>query len=331
MSGRINMLAALLAVQLAIIAVVLFAGSGFGERKQGPFLTFEPDAVDEIRITGGETPDDTVVISRSEEGWRLPDGLPADSDKVAEVLETLEGLRAPWPVATSGGAAERFEVAEDQHQRHLVLMSGGDVAVELYLGTSPGYQQVHARRADDDGVYSVGLANYQLPAEADQWLDKTLLQPRGDVAAVARREQWRLSRTEEGWLLGDAAADRQAAEDLVRRLSELRVTGVAEAPEQAAEPAAVLEVTDDEGEYRLTIVGEEESQRYSVQSSRREEWFGLAGYLADQLLVDEASLQPAAEGGPGDAEPQPDDPGAAPAAEPGDLAAPGDPSAEAGG
>jgi hypothetical protein len=292
MNGRVSLLSALLALQLVIIAAVLLTEADFGEQAQGPFLAFEADTVDEIRVTGDDEDASALVLARAEEGWRLPDGLPADADKVNDVLGKLAGLRSPWPVATSTGAAARFEVADGGYQRHVVLLADGDAVADLYLGTSPSYQHVHARRADDTGVYSVGISNYQLPTEADQWLDKTLLQARGAISAVHRVGAWKLTRAEEQWQVDEAAADQEAAAALVQRLSELRVTGAAEAPKQAGEPAAVLAVTDDEGSYRLSIFGEPEGGQYRVSSDRREGYFGLAGYLAEQLLLDEQALLP---------------------------------------
>lgn len=290
MSGRVTLLSVLLALQLVIIAVVLLAETGFGDEQAGPFLSFEQSSVDEIRITGDGEDAETLVLSRGEHGWQLPDGMPADANKVSEVLGRLSELQAPWPVATSGNAAERFEVTDDTFQRHVVLLADGDAVTDLYLGTSPGYQQVHARRAGDDAVYSVGLSNYQLPNKADDWLDKTLLQPKGEVSAVARQGDWQLERDEEGWLIDESAADRNAADDLVRRVKELRILGVAEAPPADAEPTEVLEITDEQGVYVLSIYGDEEGNQYRVRSDRRDGTFELASYIAEQLLVEEQTL-----------------------------------------
>jgi len=317
MSGRVSLLGGLLALQLVIIAVVLFTESGLADRDEGSFLAFEVSAVDEIEITGADEDEKrSVVLTRDEEGWRLPDGLPADSDKVNDVLETLSGLRAPWPVATSGSAAGRFEVTADGFQRHLVLRAEGEAVADLYLGTSPGYQQVHARRADDDAVYGIELSNYQVPAGTDEWLDKTLLQPRGEVAVVERADAWRLERGEQGWQVGGAAADQQAAADLVQGLSELRVTGAAEAPAADVEPDAVLRVTDGEGTYRLTFLADEDGNRYRVRSERRDGWFRLAGYAAERLLLEEQALLPGKQEAEGaEAPPAEDAPAEPPAAE----------------
>lgn len=301
MNGRINLLSGLLAVQLVIIAGVFLLQTGYGEARQGPLLDFAADAVDELRISDGAQ-DRTLTLSRDEDGWRLPDGLPADTDKISDVLSKLAGLQAPWPVATSAGAIERFEVADEQHQRHLTLRADDTTVADLYLGTSPGYQRVHARRAGDSEVYSVELANYQVPADADEWLDKTLLQPRGEISAVARAGAWTLRTGDAGWLVDEVAADAEAADELVRRLAQLRVAGTAEAPGENVEPTASLRITDADGTYELLLFAGEDEAPYRVRSERRDGYFEVAAHVAEQLLLDQTALLPEADDAPADQE-----------------------------
>lgn len=290
MNGRIGVLGALLALQLVVIAAVLLMESGAGEQRHGPWLDIDAAVVDEIRIHAPEEPG--AVLRRDESGWRLENGQPADGGMAEELLAQLEALRAPWPVATSGGAADRFEVSEDVFQRRVLLTADGDVVAEFYLGTSPGYQQVHARRAGSDDIYSVALSNYQLPAEPGEWLDKTLLQPQGSISAVARNDAWSLERGEQGWLVDGAAADPAAAQQLMERLQQLRVTGLAEVPAADAVPRTVLTVTDQEGPYRLAIHGDDTGSVYTVTSDRRDGAFTLPAYVVDRLVVDAAALKP---------------------------------------
>ncbi len=289
MNGRVTQLSVLLALQLVVIAGVLATGAGLGDAAQKPLLQFDPETVDSLRVEDG---DDAVVIAREGGGWRLEDGHPAQADKVETMLERLADLPAVWPVATSASAVERFEVAEEKHQRHLVLTSGDDTVAELYLGTSPGYRRVHARRGDDDAVYSVELANYELPVKPGDWLDKTLLQAQGEITAVGRGDAWRLSRGAEGWTVDGRAADQDAADGLVTRLRELRVTGLADAPPDEATLAAELSISDGEGEYSLRVFGDADGADYVVASDRRDGYFRLASFVADQLLVDREALLP---------------------------------------
>lgn len=294
MTRRWNLLGGLLGVQLILIGAVWFAQSGVGDVASGTLLDFAPEAADEVQISSPDA-EQAVVIRRTDGGWQLRDGLPADAAKVNEILERLADLRAPWAVATSASAQRRFEVTADQHQRHVVVSSGGDTVAELYLGTSPGYQRVHARAADADAVFSVGLSNYQLPADPADWLDKTLLQPEGEIARLESLGAWQLRRADDGWQLDDGTPDPESADKVVRRFAELRVSGTAAAPADPDEPAGSFRVEDAAGDYTLEVYAAGEDDGYVVRSSRREGYFGLAGYLADQMLVERQALLPAAE------------------------------------
>jgi hypothetical protein len=294
---KTRVLVVLLALQLAVIAVLLWSDRGISRADGEPLLTFDPEAVHEIRISTTEN-DSSVVIERDGAGWRLADGHPADGDRVKQALHRLASLRAGWPVATSAAAGTRFDVAPGQHQRRVVLAADGAAAAELYLGTSPGFQHVHARRAGDDAIYSVPLSNFQLPTSADEWLDKTLLQPRGFLASISREGDWRLAREDDAWVVDGEPADQEAAGRLERRLVELRVTGAAAAPAADAAPLAVFELVDPQGPYRLTLYGAADGNDYRVSSDRRDGFYQLAPYIADQLLLDRAALLPAVDDEP---------------------------------
>ena len=298
MNKRFGLLGGLLAAQLLIVAGILVGdvvGSDSGAER---FLAFDPAAV--AKFTVAEA-DESVLLLREGEGdeaaWRLPGGLPADGDKVDEVLGKLADLAAPWPVATSGDSAERFEVTESAHQRRLTLESADEVVADFFLGTSPGYRRVHARAAGEDEVYSVDFSNYEAPTDADQWLDKSLLGSAGEPSGIALDGAWRLSRKEDEWVVKAAAADAEeapadaeAADKLVGRFKDLRVLGTV--PDADADQAASLfVVADDQGEHRLTLLHDEEADRYSLASNRVEGRFELASYVAEQMLVDAADLQ----------------------------------------
>lgn len=305
MSARNTLLAVVLALQLLIIAAVWLVDAGTADVPEGPWLTFDGAAVNAIELA--DDADNSVRLERTEAGWKLPSGLPADDGRVTELLTTLADLRAGWPVATSDAAAGRFEVTAADHQRRLTLEAAGQTLAELYLGTSPGYQRVHARRDGDEAVYSIALSNYQVPATADDWLDKSLLAASGEVVAVSREGAWRLHRGAAGWQLDEAPAagegpaaavveaDQDAAADLARRFQDLRVLDIAEAPAAGAEERARFRVTDAEGEFLLRIFGDAEGSDFRVTSDRRDGYFGLAGYVADRLLVERDALAAGAD------------------------------------
>ena len=302
MNTRLGLLGGLLAVQALIVAGLLLAGSaGRGEAAEG-LLPFEPAQAVSLAIA---TQDEEVALSRGDDGWELDGGLPADDSKVGEVLEKLAGASAAWPVATSAATAERFEVTEDSFQRRLTIAREDGGTATLFLGSSPGYRRVHARAAGADEVYSIDFSNYEAPADAGQWLDRTLLRPGGTVAAVNRDGVWSLARGEDGdWLVDGAVAVQEAADELIGRFENLNVLGIAG---DGGEPGGSFSVRDDTGEYRLDFFFEEEEDDYSVASSRVEGRFEIATYIAEQMLIEAADLLPE-EDAPEDADaPEPGD------------------------
>ena len=299
MSGRIGLLGGLLVAQVVIIAGLLLASGVGSDAGAAHLLSFDPASVTKLGVSGEE---DAVQLVRDGEDWRLADGvldgLPADGGKVSELLADLSDLAAPWPVATSDDSAERFEVTEGNHQRRLVIEDADGLVADLLLGTSPGYRRVHARLSGASEVYSIDFSNYEAPTDADQWLDKALLAAKGQVSSVMLEDAWQLARQDDGWLIDGAPADAEAADDLVRRFTGLRVLGTSEEQADAAgdadaagEPAGVFVVTDEAGEHRLTLYHEAEEDDYSLTSDRVAGRFELATYIAEQMLADPADLQ----------------------------------------
>ena len=298
MNGRIGLLGGLLAAQLVIIAGLLLASGVGSDAGASQLLSFDPANVTRFSVSGE---DQTLSLAREGEGWRLEDGLPADGGKADELLDKLSDLDAPWPVATSDDSAERFEVTDDNHQRRLVIEDENGPVADLLLGTSPGFQRVHARLSGESEVYSIDFSNYEAPTDAGQWLDKALLAAKGQVSSVVLEDAWQLARHDGEWRIDGAPADETAADDLVRRFANLRVLGMSEDgdadedadgdADAAVEPAGTFMVTDEDGEHRLTLFHEADEDDYSMTSDRVAGRFEVATYIAEQMLADPADLQ----------------------------------------
>ena len=122
-----------LAVQIVLIGALVAARSGAVAEPE-PFLSFDAGTIDALSISNDEG---TVDLKKTEGAWQLPEGLPVDGSKVERVLERLSESSAGWPVASRASTAERFEVTEDSHQRHVTLKVGDETQADFYLGTSP--------------------------------------------------------------------------------------------------------------------------------------------------------------------------------------------------
>lgn len=286
-----TVLGALLAGQLLIVAVLLAAQAG-GVREPEPFLSFDAEAADSVEVSNE---DGSVRLAREGELWTLEDGLPADDSKVTEMLDKLADAAGGWPVATSDGAAERFEVTEDGHQRHIRIAAGDDHLADIYLGTSPGFRRVHARHAAGGDVYAIDFSNYEAGVKAGDWLERTLLRPEGTLSRIERTGEngFTLTRTDDDvWDAGEATLDVDEVQTFVGRFTGLSVTGTsdAELPEEAT---ATFHLTDDEGLQELALYQQDDD--YTATSNRIAGQFEVASYIAERMNVTLADLMPEPE------------------------------------
>jgi hypothetical protein len=231
--------AALLVVQLGLVAATYLSGRGTGEYRPGEnFLEFARDAVDRVEITGeaGER----LVLAKGQAGWVLAEhfNAPAAVAQVDALFDKLAGLVRGLVVAESPEAAGRFKVAADAFQRHVVLRAGESEVANLYVGTSPSFRQVHARRAGEEAVVTVNLSAFDLDTAIEQWLDKEQLKVAEEDLAEIIFPGFRLQRTDGGWALADLAekeqANGEAVADLVLRVRSLTLQTVVDPAEAEA-------------------------------------------------------------------------------------------------
>lgn len=338
---NIVILAVLLAAQLILALVLGLRGAGTAPTPDRPLLALEATAVDRIAIAA---PDRETVLVRDDDGWRLAGDpeIPADGAKVEALVERLSGLRKGWPVATTEGALERFQVADEAFERKIVLSQGDTALATLYLGTSPGLRRLHVRPADERAVYSVPLAQYEVSVKPEDWEDKALLvRPAEDIVRVELADGTALVRTDDGYTLqgvpAGAEVDRQAAEALVNDLAGARIERMlGDKPDPAyglERPDWQVGLATKQGakvEYRF---GKPQgANHYILKSSDRPYYFRVAAYVVEDLkrngtraalTVDEPGTGATAEG-PGGAETGQD----APPVEQAAPAAPTSPEAE---
>ena len=280
-----------LAVQVVIIAALLAARSG-AVTEPGPFLSFDASTIDAVSVSNDEG---TVNLAKAGDAWQLPEGLPADSSKIEGVLDKLSDAAGGWPVASKASTAERFEVAGDNHQRHVTLTAGDDTLADFYLGTSPGYRKAHARHADDDDIYAITFSNYEAGVKESDWLDRSLLRPAGSVTGVERLDGFALSKDDEGmWTAADGTElDQGKAETFAARFTGLSVTGVSEADLPDA-PHMAFALTDEAGTQALRIFHLEADDDYVAVSDRVPGAYSMSSYIAEQMDETIADLAPEA-------------------------------------
>jgi Domain of unknown function (DUF4340) len=302
MNRHVKALTLLLAAQLLILAGILVWQQRDQGGASGTLL-----AVDRATVDGLLIEDDTgakIKLVRKDAGWTLPDsgGLPVDAEKVSQLLDKLFAADAPWPVATSAESAKRFEVTADKFQRRIQLLVADQVAGDLYLGTSPGFRKVHARLAESDDVYAITFANFEATTKPDDWLDKALLKPADTITALARPEHWALSQSGDVWTLDGLAqgetTKQDAAKDLVNKVTNLRVMGIAEQPPAPGSDAALtLTARTANGEFDYQFYRPTKDSDFVVRRSGQDGYFKVAAYVGEPMLVERADLVASAEAG----------------------------------
>lgn len=298
---KLPFLAGVLGAQILLAGVLLWQGTSPTVPVNEPLLTLDQQAIDRVEIASDE---ELVILQRAEERWQLANGLPVESTRIEGLLQQLTELRTGWPVANSTSAHERFEVSEGQFQRRLTLNSGDQSLAKLYLGSSPGFRQVHARKEGDDAVYALSFDLYQAPADPDSWIDPLLARPQGEVRRIALGD-FSLEPEEGQWPVltaaetpapieheeSDTDASKSVALDvpaLIQTLSDLRIMGLADqssldtadADEMVAE-SFELEVTTTEGVHTYELV-RQENQHY-LRLGQFDATFRLAKSQYDRL------------------------------------------------
>lgn len=322
MNGRIGLLLGLLALQLLVLGGLSFR-NGQDASAAESLLSVTPTTVNRLVIEGREDADDgddgvliELALTQTDGQWQVH-GYPADAAKIDALTARLADLGNAWPVATTAVARERFEVAEDNFRKRLTVSSADGEAAVLLLGSSPGFKRVHARRGDADAIYSIPLADYDLPTAVDDWLLKGLLATDAAVVRIRRDGAWEAAHamaepsTEDveaavatRWqvqALGEGAmadasqpADAEAVSRLITRFKGLQVIGVAPDDTLTASDSFTLQ-TDDGTLLRYTLYEDPEQDRFFVSRDDVPGRFEIAGFLGEQMRLALADLVPAAE------------------------------------
>ena len=292
MNGRLGILVAIALLQLVLVAVFVLNDRG-DDGTSTKLLDFDPSLVDRVVIAD---PTESVELERKDSEWMIG-AVPVDAQKADKLVSDFANFSSPWPVSTTASSTERFEVTAEKFQRHVTFKKGEEVVGEVWLGTSPGFQRVHARREGSDSVYSVAFSNFQAPVKAEEWLDKALLAADGAVKSVASPAGFKLEKGGEGWLVDGVAANQVKATSFAERFENLRVLGVADASLAGNSGAdkGTFTVVDSKGEYTLQLKQGAGENEYALTSSRSDGSYKLAAYLAEQMLEGSDELLAAAE------------------------------------
>jgi hypothetical protein len=220
-----KILVSLFAAQILLAgALYLSSQPPAADSLQTALLSTDKSQINRITIENGDGK--KAVISKVSDQWQLPDyhDLPANQTKVSAALDKLAQTKSGWPIATTQGSHQRFEVDENKYKTRITLANGDKVLEKLYLGTSPGFRQLHVRKDGQDEVYSVRLNDFDYPVTDDSWLNHKLISADNDIAMVSGPD-FELSKQGDEWkTTGDGVeVVQEEAKKLATALTSLNV------------------------------------------------------------------------------------------------------------
>lgn len=307
MNGRIGILTLVLVLQLLVIGGLWLMRNNAADVTVN-LLSFAPEAITRIEITEGTGDTATsALLERGSSGWTLAE-LPVDETRVRELLDKLASIDSPWPVATTSAARDRFEVSDDGYQKRVQLYAGDSEAATLLLGTSPGFKRIHARKPDEDNIYSIALTSLEVPVAQTDWLDKSLLSADIQVTGISRVGQWEAVQQAGSapvdqptpWSLrplaqgatstaADVTANATAIETLVGRFTGLQVIAAVDASTGPA--VAAFELAGNQGQVlRYQLFEDTEQDRFSLSREDVAGEYEIAAYIAEQMRVSVSDL-----------------------------------------
>ena len=279
-------LSALLGFQILLTMILIWSNQRQQQdHLQIPLLIVDQQQLDRVVISDK---DNSISFSKSADQWLLPalKALPADQAKVDTLLSNLLDLKSGWPVAKTAASHQRFEVAEDKFQRRIQFFQGEKQLAELFVGTSPGFRKVHVRKSGDDSIYTAKLSNYEILANNEEWLDKTLLAGADDISTIKTADftlkkddgQWGLSESRRQTQPENTVLNVDAAEQLASALGKLRVKTLAsDAIKELMneQEAVVIDVLTPKQNWVYQFYSDKE--KYYVSRNDRSELFEIIG------------------------------------------------------
>lgn len=266
-------LSGLLALQL-LLAGGLMANARHQRTQntqQRPLLTLQTSTLEELTM---ESSSQKTHLTKVDGQWRVPaqENLPADQNKVQNLLSQLDSLRKGWPVAHRANSHERFEVANNKHKIKLALKSQDGTLQELLLGTSTGLRKTHLRALPEDAVYSLDLNSYDVPCNELAWLDKDLIRVKG--VKLIKGPDYELELKEDQWSLLESNGELR--QDKAKALAESFRTLRYAKPAQGELPSerVAIEVTGSEGSWTFQFA--QKDGKFFVKRSDRDQVFELA-------------------------------------------------------
>lgn len=174
MTKRLSILCVLIIVQLGLTALVWMPDNSASKAGQ-PLLALTPSKVQTIKLVhrkeGKATKtENSLKLAKVDGKWQLGTKAkpPTNSNRVAQLLDKLDGLTTSMPVAVTEGAQKRFKVAQDDFAYRIDL-TGADGKLQLYVGSAAGAGEAYVRKAGENAIYAVALPFRLLSTHTKYW------------------------------------------------------------------------------------------------------------------------------------------------------------------
>lgn len=276
MNKPITILSALLILQLVIAGILTSGDASFKNQVNAKALvSFDASELQEIHLIED---DRELTLVKANDNWQLKSypELAIVNSKVSTLANVLAKKQVTWPVTNTKSSHKRFNVSQNNFKKQVVFTNKEGEQQTLLLGDSPSFKKVYVRSIEDDDVFSIEFSAYQVTAEANNWLDKSLLSVDG-ISQISH-SVINLEKSDEQWQLAmpstineQQVLDTDNIQDFVNQLTGLTVSGLAE---QTLEATDKLVIHDDKNkEYTYSFAAHDDS--YYVKRDDINQWFTL--------------------------------------------------------
>ena len=281
-----------LAVQVGLIFYTYTQDDNFAAYSPDtPLFTLSPEAVSSLVFS--DSNNQSLRLIQEEGHWMLdvPARPPADQEQVGRLLDKLSGLKERLAIATTKQAQKRFKVSEDQFEYHLVATEGDNQVVDLFIGSSQGFRQVHARRADQENILSLPLNAADFVPSVENWIDQDMLQMSDENLKLVKLVDYTLEKVDDSWQFTDSEGEEQPVREEVQKLID-KVTGVTIQSTLAAPDRGGSVMGEAELQYTLGfndgteisyLYQKSDEGHYILKVSEREPLFKIQEWVVDAI------------------------------------------------
>lgn len=300
MNKQNQILLAVLAVQIALIAAVFWPRAAASGAESGPIF---PDfkAADVTTLTISDSEGQRVALAKKGDSWVLPeaDDFPAQADTITDLLAKIEAVKTNRLVTRTEASHKRLKVAGDDFNRLLELTLSGGGSHKLFVGSSGGAGATHVRADDQSEVFLTGeLTPWEVNADPSRWIDTLYftLPQTATVALTLENENGVFEFEKEGetWTMKNLAKDETLNADsvttLVNLASSVRMTAPVGKQEQALfgfdAPRATLTLKTAAQTYTLQVGAQNpnDENSYFFKASNSPYYVRVAAFTGDSFV-----------------------------------------------